>query len=147
MEFLPVSIRINDRTIVMIGGGKVALHKLKTLLLYTRHILVCAPLIEEAIRDSGIQVMQKEYEPSMPERAWLVYACTNDKELNQRIARDARQKGILVNVADSPGDSDFVSPAIYKKEIMSIAVSSDAKDVKMAVKLRDKIRGLICDHF
>jgi len=74
------------------------------------------------------------------EDAFLVYACTNISGLNRRIKTDGETLGILTNVVDNPGLCDFVSPAIYKHEHITVAVSSNAQEVRRAIAIRDKIK-------
>ncbi len=143
MKFLPICFNIENADILMVGGGKVAQHKLAALRLYTERITICAPEIHPEIRSSGLNLMEQAYRPEVLSGFTLVYACTNNAQLNHQVARDARTRGILVNIADDPERCDFVSPAIFKQGAMSVAVSSDATDVKLAIAWRDKIRDLL----
>jgi len=60
--------------------------------------------------------------------------------LNQQIKTDAESLGILTNVVDNPGLCDFVSPAIYKRNHITIAVGSNGQEVSRAIAVRNKIR-------
>jgi len=143
MNFLPICIRIADRKVLIVGGGKIALQKLQTLLLYTRDVLVRAPEVAPEIALSGIAIDGQPYGSECLEGIGLVFACTNDPAVNRRVVCDARARGILVCSADDPEACDFVSPAIFKEGHMSIAVSSDARDVKKAISWRNSIRRLL----
>lgn len=145
MTFLPVCLNVTNARIVMIGGGRVAEHKLKTLLHFTRAITVVAPHVSEAIRASGVNVREEPYRAELLDGAWLVYACTNDPAVNQRVREDAHARGLLVNVADAPALCDFVSPAVLVRGEMAIAVSSQARNVKRAIAWRDRINELLDD--
>ena len=142
-NFLPISVNIAGKRILIVGGGHVALHKLKTLLLYTKDIAVLAPVHDPAIAETGAESIVREFGPDDLDGVFLVYACTNDRETNRRIAESAAAKGILCNTADDPGLSEFISPAIYKKEYMSVSVSSGGADVKKSVQWRNRIREII----
>lgn len=145
MTFLPVCLNITDARIVMIGGGRVAEHKLKTLLQFTRAITVVAPEVSAAICASGVEVRRESYHAGVLDGAGLVYACTNDPGVNQRVREDAHARGLLVNVADAPALCDFVSPAVLVRGEMAIAVSSQARNVKRAIAWRDRIAELLDD--
>ncbi|RPJ57820.1 MAG: bifunctional precorrin-2 dehydrogenase/sirohydrochlorin ferrochelatase [Acidobacteria bacterium] len=148
MKFLPICIRIADRKVLMVGGGRIALQKLRTLLKYTRDVLVRAPEVALEIEQSGIAIDRQAYSPECLAGTGLVFACTNDEAVNRQVVRDARARGILVCSADDPESCDFVSPAILKEGHMSIAVSSDARDVKKAISWRNSIRRLVEEgHF
>ncbi|NJO90297.1 MAG: hypothetical protein HC831_16135 [Chloroflexia bacterium] len=92
------------------------------------------------MKEIGINYIEKEYEKSDIHDSFLVYACTNIRELNERIKTDCQEAGKLVNVVDNPALCDFVSPAIFRKSNMSIAVSSNGQDVYKSIRVRNSIR-------
>jgi precorrin-2 dehydrogenase / sirohydrochlorin ferrochelatase len=139
MKFLPICLNIENARIVVIGGGSVAEQKLKTLLLYTNNIIVCAPEISQSIQILPVTILKQPYKEDVLAGARIVYACTNIRNINRQIILDARRRQILACAADDPEACDFVSPAIYKKEHMSVAVSSNAQDVRRSVAWRNRI--------
>jgi precorrin-2 dehydrogenase / sirohydrochlorin ferrochelatase len=141
--FLPLNIRVDNRKILFVGGGKIAMHKILTVGQYTSGITILAPWIHEELRGKGYTEILKEYEPSDLEGCFLVYACTNDNEVNRRIRDDASRLGILVNVVDNRELSDFISPAVIKRDEMTIAVSSNGQNVKKSVEWRNRIKALL----
>lgn len=145
MTFMPICINLTGRRILIVGGGRVAEHKLISLLRYTDRITVIAPCVSENIRHTGVTIIEQSYTPAFLKGIFLVYACTNNQQVNRQIKQDAATYGILVNVADSPSDCDFTSPAIYKKGYMSVAVSSNAVDVKRAIQWRNHIKNVLAD--
>ncbi len=140
LEFLPVGLSIAGKTVVIIGGGKVAIQKLATLSRFSASVRVHASVIDDAIKAMPVEWHEASYRPDMLEGAFIVYACTSSREVNERVARDARAAGALVNVADSPRDCDFVSPALWFKEGMCVAVVSDGKNAKRSVSWRNAIK-------
>jgi precorrin-2 dehydrogenase/sirohydrochlorin ferrochelatase len=145
MTFLPVSINISGKQILIVGGGKIACHKSGFLEQFTKSIFVVAPDVSVSIKEKGILFKEKPYEKSDLEGVFLVYACTNIKSLNRQIKADAENLGILVNVADDPELSDFVSPAIYKNNNMTVAVGSNALNVRKSIAIRNKIKEFLKD--
>lgn len=146
MEFLPISIRISDQQILFIGGGKVALHKLKILKQFTNHFKVIAPDILPAIKKlNGVEWHEREYQEGDLKGFRMAYITTNKHELNHTIAQHAKETGCLVNVADKPAYCDFVSPAILVDQKMTIAVGSDSKNVLASIKLRDKVKLMLAN--
>jgi len=143
MNFLPVSIDIERESILIIGGGHVAIHKIESLEKFTQNIKVIALQVVDEIRERGfIDIIEKAYEPRDLKGHLLVYAATNNHELNSQIRADALNYRCLVNVVDKPSNCDFISPAIYKKEPMTVAVSSNGENVYAAINWRNKIREL-----
>lgn len=128
---------------MIVGGGKTALQKLRTLQRFTRSITVLAVVVSNEVKRSRFAYIEKKYNQRLLKGFFLVYACTNDNKLNARIRIDAHKKGLLVNVVDDPENCDFISPAIYKKGSMTVAVSSDGRNVKKSVEWRNKIRGVL----
>ena len=140
MLFLPICINLTDKKVLVVGGGNTAAHKLKTLLKYTKNIVVLAPEISDKIKGSEVEVIPEKYSSGLLKKFHLIYACTNNPKLNLQIKNDANKIGKLVNICDSPKNCDFTSPAIFKQQNMSIAVSSNAEDVKKSIKWRDNIK-------
>lgn len=141
--FLPLNIRIDDKNILFVGGGNIAMHKIQTVELYTRNITVIAPEIHDELKDRGFELVCKEYEETDLDGFFLVYAATDSYEVNRRVKNDAAARGIMVNVVDNRELSDFISPAIFKQEEMTVAVSSNGQNVKKAVALRNRIREIL----
>lgn len=148
MTFLPISINISEQQILLVGGGKVALHKIKLLKRFTSDFKVIAPKVLEEIKGmDGVEIEEREYEEADLKGYLLVYATTDNHELNHLISIQGKQYGCLVNVADNAVYSDFVSPAIYKCDEFTIAVGSDGRDVKASIALRNKIRDFLQNSF
>jgi uroporphyrin-III C-methyltransferase len=143
MSFLPINLNIRNRKILVVGGGRVAAHKLETLCQYTHAIELCGTRIAPEVRRYPISILERPYGEDLLEGKSLVYACTDSRALNRKIGEDAAKHGILANVADDPEACDFTSPAIFKKDHMSVAVSSDARDVRRAISWRNKIKKFI----
>ena len=144
MSFLPISVNITNKQILIIGGGKVALHKIQLLSRFTHNFKVVAPDVLDEIKEmEAVEIENREYIESDLKGHLLVYATTDNYELNHRIAIEGKRYGCLVNVADNAQYSDFVSPAILKDGDMTIAVGSDGKNVKASIRLRNKIKGFL----
>jgi len=141
--FLPINIRIDDKKILFIGGGNIAMHKLLTVEKYTSNITILSPAIHDDLKGKGFTEIYKEYEKSDLNGFFLVYACTNNIEVNRRIKADAEICKILVNVVDNRELSDFISPAVFKQDEMTVAISSNGQNVKKSVEWRDKIKAIL----
>jgi len=141
--FLPLNIRVDNRKILFVGGGNIAMHKIQTVERYTRNITILAPEIHADLRGKGFEEIYKTYERRDLEGYFLVYASTNDNEVNRRIRDDAESLGIMVNVVDNRELSDFISPAVLKKDEMTIAVSSNGENVRKSVEWRNRLREIL----
>jgi precorrin-2 dehydrogenase / sirohydrochlorin ferrochelatase len=101
---------------------------------------VLAETISDEIRETGVVCHEKPYTSGILEEYILVYVCLNDPAMEQRIRRDGDERRVLVNVHDKPAMCRFVSPAIYRKDNISVSVGSDGKNVYEAIAVRDLIR-------
>jgi siroheme synthase-like protein len=143
LNFLPVSVNITDRKILIIGGGKVGYHKASVLSRFTDSVTVISPELQEGFDALPFTSVKKACDRKDLEGAFLVYICTGNEELNAQIKNDAASLGILASVCDNPVLCDFISPAIYKDGDVTIAVSSNARNVRRSIAIRDRIRDLV----
>ena len=139
-NFLPISIDISNRKILIIGGGQSALKKIRILQRFGATMEVLAENIDKEILSIGITCYQKRYEKSDLQGYLMLYSCTNNQELDTQIALDGREAGVLVNIHDNPSLCQFVSPAIYQDGNITVAVSSNALDVYESIRLRNLIQ-------
>jgi precorrin-2 dehydrogenase / sirohydrochlorin ferrochelatase len=140
MAYLPIFLSIENNRILIIGGGKVALQKLTMLKQFTDRIHVVSEKIVDPIKELAFSFIIKSYDINDIEAGDIVYACTNNRDINRQILAGAHQKNCLVNVVDDPTLCDFITPAIYKEEHMVVAVSSGGKDTPKAITWRNKIK-------
>ena len=95
LQFLPISLNVTNKKILLIGGGKVATHKGTIMARFVQNVTVIAPKFTDEIRQLPFTFVQKEYEPSDLEGFFLVYVCTGDHELNAKIkAKKGLQKSL-----------------------------------------------------
>ena len=143
MDYLPITIKIVSTNILIVGGGKVATHKAQILARFTDQATVVAPEITEELRALPFHVIEKEFEPSDLDGIQLLFVCTGNHELNHEIKHLAAQRHILTSVCDDPEQCDFISPAIFRDDNLTIAVGSDSRDVKRSIRVRNRIKELI----
>jgi precorrin-2 dehydrogenase/sirohydrochlorin ferrochelatase len=88
----------------------------------------------------GVSVVRGQYHPPHVRGAALVFACTDDREVNARIAADARRAGALVNAADQPEDCDFFLPAVVADGEVVVAVGTGGASPSLAGGLKRKLK-------
>lgn len=145
LTFLPVSLNITGRKILIVGGGRVGLHKATILSRFTDSAVVVSPRFEPGFERLPFALIRKEYQPADLEGCFLVYVCTENESLNSQVKADAGRVGVLASVCDSPAQCDFISPAIYGHENVTVAVSSNARNVRQSIRVRDRIAALHAD--
>jgi precorrin-2 dehydrogenase / sirohydrochlorin ferrochelatase len=141
--FLPISLNITGKKILLIGGGKVATHKGEIIARFATNVTVIAPEFTEGVKKLPFEFVQKKIEKTDLNGFFLIYVCTGDHELNAEIKTWAEELNILTSVCDAPLLCDFVSPAIHKEGHITIAVGSNAQDVYKSVDVRNQITVLV----
>lgn len=142
-NFLPISLDIADQKILIIGGGSSAFKKLKLLQRFDAEVEVLALKVGQDIKQSGINYREVAYSKELLHGYITLYSCTNDRILNEQIVKDGKTAGVLVNIHDEPDLCQFVSPAIYKDEHITVAVGSNAQDVYASIRIRNEIKDFL----
>ncbi len=147
-SYYPILLDIEKKTVVVIGGGRVALRKVQDLLEADATVRLVSPDICKEITDlqdiySKIEISQREYRAEDIKDAFLVFAATDDTTINSRVRDDSRNAGIPVNVADDLRGSSFTVPSFARKGDLVIALSTGGKSPAYAAKLRREIEDII----
>ena len=146
-KFFPVSIDINNKNILVIGAGKIALRKVETLLNYNCNIIVITKdILEEKFleleKNNKIKILKnQEFEEKFLQDIFLVIAATNNEVLNKNISQLCMNKNILVNNITSKNDMNVRFASIYEKDNIQIAISANGNP-KKAVEIKNKIKNI-----
>ena len=139
MKTYPIMLNMRGREAVVVGGGDVAMRKAKTLVEAGASVRLIAERLN-APAPAGVEVRGESYRPELLQGALLVFACTDDRKTNARIAADARKAGALVNAADQPDDCDFYLPAVTGDGDVVIAVGTGGSAPALAARLKEHLR-------
>ena len=146
-KFFPVSIDINNKNILVIGAGKIALRKVETLLNYNCNIIVITKdILEEKFleleKNNKIKILKnQEFEEKFLENIFLVVVATDNEVLNKNISQLCMSKNILVNNVTSKDDMNVRFASIYEKDDIQIAISANGNP-KKAVEIKNKIKNI-----
>jgi precorrin-2 dehydrogenase/sirohydrochlorin ferrochelatase len=139
----PIFLNIQGKNCVVIGGGNVALRKVKVLLDCGANVkMICPkphPEIVKLSKERAIHFIQRDYEKEDLRDAAIAFACTDVKKVNRKVAVDAKEAGVLVNVADDPRPSDFIIPSFFRKGNLTVAISTAGVSPALARKIRTKL--------
>jgi siroheme synthase-like protein len=145
--YYPIYIDIEDRAVLIVGGGTVCARKAETMMRYGARVTIVSPEITDEIaawEQSGVLAVQRKmYAESDLEGASMVIASTDDQCVNARVARDCRRRRIPVNVVDVTHLCEFIVPAIIEKGSIQIAVSTGGKSPAIARTLREDLQRTI----
>lgn len=141
--YYPIFLNVRGKRCVVVGGGKVALRKVKVLLEHGANVEVVSPALcpelSQLAASKMISVLHKEYEPGDLKGALIAMAATAESNANQKVADEARRQKILVNVASSLEQSDFILPSYLSRGDLTIAVSTAGRSPALARKVRTRL--------
>lgn len=146
-KYYPIYIDVEDRDVLIIGGGEVCARKAETMLRYGARVTIISIETTDEIRgwaeEGRVALQLKPYEEKDLEGRAIVIASTDDPCVNGRIARDCRRRRIPVNVVDVTHLCEFIVPAIIEKGSVQIAVSTGGKSPALARTLRETLEKTI----
>ncbi|MFW6061345.1 MAG: precorrin-2 dehydrogenase/sirohydrochlorin ferrochelatase family protein [Planctomycetota bacterium] len=135
MHSLPIMVNVAGRRVVVIGAGDVGRRKVHALGLAGAHVRWVS--LEPVHRvPEGVEHHPEPYHAGHVDGAMLVFACTDDAELNTRVAEDAHRIGAMVNVADVPELCDFYMPATVRRGPVTVAVGTGGASPALARRLK-----------
>ena len=145
--YYPIYLDIENRDVVIIGGGNVCARKAETMMKYGARVTVVAPELTDEIerwsREGCLAIRRKHYEESDLDGANIVIASTDDQSVNEKIAADCRARRIPVNVVDVTPLCEFIVPAIIEKGSIQIAVSTGGKSPALARTLKEDLHRIV----
>ena len=144
MRYYPANLNLEGKVCIVFGGGRVAERKVKNILLCGGKVKVVSPeltpLLSRRRARGEIEHIQALYQKRYLRGASFAFAATSDRDINARIATDATQAGLLVNVCDSARESSFILPAVLRCRGITLAVSTDGLSPAKAVCVRDRLK-------
>jgi siroheme synthase-like protein len=141
--YCPVLFKIQDRPCVVVGGGKVALRKIRMLVEAGAHVMVISPEpdpeILELAREGRVELIRRDYERGDLTDVALAIAATDMRSVNREVVDEARRARVPINVADDPDASDFIIPSFFRRGALTVAISTSGTSPALARKLRTRL--------
>jgi len=142
LETFPISFKVQNKRVLIVGGGKAALAKTRLCLMTGARVMVVAKKMEREFFTLEADLAQRDFVPEDVAGAALVFVAADGQEATRAIFT-ARRAKIPLNVVDHPGLSDFYTPAIVNRAPLSIAVSSEGKAPVLARHVRARIETML----
>jgi precorrin-2 dehydrogenase / sirohydrochlorin ferrochelatase len=137
----PAFLSLQGKVCAVVGGGGVAARKVRSLLATGASIVVISPLLHAELQallsHSSIRSIPSNYRAEHLEGVQIVFAATNDSEVNRCVVQDAHARGLWVNVADNPALSDFYVPATIHRSDLTVAISTGGSSPAFARYVRE----------
>ncbi|MFC1509046.1 bifunctional precorrin-2 dehydrogenase/sirohydrochlorin ferrochelatase [Candidatus Omnitrophota bacterium] len=147
----PVFLKISGKPCVVVGGGTIAYRKVTELLSEEAAVTVVAEKSISEIVDMSEQglltLRTKRFEPSDVDNAYLVFAATNDKDVNAQVTAAAIQNKALINAVDTPELCDFYSGSVVNRGPLKIAISTGGCSPGIAGRIRRELEVLYPESY
>jgi uroporphyrin-III C-methyltransferase len=143
MSLLPVFLKLDGRTGLVVGAGTVAFDKINSLLKTGLRLRVVAPVARAEIRqlaiDGRIEWIERPFEIADLDGIDLVIAATDSAEVNAQVYREAVARRILANSVDDPPHCDFYFGSVVSRGELQIDISTAGESPAVAQQLRREI--------
>ena len=140
MSLLPIFVKLQNRLVVVVGGGVIAQGKIEGLFAAEARVRVVAPQVTPAIAQwisqGKVEWQAKTFAPSDTEGAFLVIAATSAPGVNEAVFTEADARGILCNAVDDIEHCHFYYGSVVQRGDLQIAISTNGKSPALAQRLR-----------
>jgi precorrin-2 dehydrogenase / sirohydrochlorin ferrochelatase len=142
-ELFPAFLKLEGRSVLVVGAGKVGEPKIAGLLGTGARVCVVAieasRVTQEWAKADAIVLHQRAFDPADLDGVFLAVVATGSRELNQSVFDEARRRGALCNVVDVPEQCDFFYPAVVRRGDLQIAVSTAGQSPFLSQRIRQQL--------
>jgi siroheme synthase-like protein len=143
MAYFPIYLDMQQRPCLVVGGGAVAERKIASLLEAGANVTVVSPDITDNIarwwKQGSIHLQARRYRAGDTVGFRIVFAATDDADLNDVVFRECRNSGVWINAADDPSHCDFILPSVLRRGDLAIAISTGGESPALARTIRDEL--------
>lgn len=142
--YFPLFFNLEEKTVLVVGAGRVATRRALALAEFGANVLVVAPdgtgQMDEMAREGRVDWERRCFIERDVEDCWLVVAATDDPEVNRQVAELCRERRILVNHAGDKSQCDFYFPGTAREGSLVIGVTASGKDHRLAGQVTEQLR-------
>lgn len=143
VSYYPVFLDLNGRRCVVVGGGSVALRKVKALLDSGALVEVISPRLcsglKQLYNDKKINVTSRKFQPGDLAGAFIAIAATASPQTNAAVAAEGLERSVMVNVVDDPARCDFILPSYCRRGGLILSVSTSGMSPALARKIMSRL--------
>jgi siroheme synthase-like protein len=147
MGYYPVSLELEGRRCVVVGGGVIAERRVEALLEAGADVTLVSPALTPALESlvaaGRIRHVARAYEPGDLAGAALALSATDDGAVTPAVAREARERGVWMNAADDPQHCSFILPGLVRRGVLTVAVGSGGASPALTRALREHLDGAL----
>lgn len=152
-RLFPVFLKIEELNLLLVGGGKVGMEKLNAIVqnapgtaVWVVATEISIELKSFAVSYPNIILQERPFLEDDLENKDIVIVAVNDKSVSRYVRMLAKEKKLLVNVADTPEQCDFYLGSIVQKGDLKIAISTNGKSPTIAKRMREQLNEMIPDE-
>lgn len=150
MQYLPIFTKLDNKPVLVVGGGDVALRKCRAFLKARAAVTLVAPDFCDELVELGnnneVTLVEAYFNEHHLDGMMLVIAATDLEDVNAQVYEQANARNIFVNVVDDQPKCSFIFPSIVDRDPITIAISSAGTAPVLARRLREKLETLIPQH-
>jgi precorrin-2 dehydrogenase/sirohydrochlorin ferrochelatase len=143
----PVMLDVSRLSVLVVGGGEVALRKVRGLVDAGGRPEIVSPEVHpellQIVRAHGLTWHERPYLPGDGAEFSVLFAATDSRQVNEAAAREAADDGALVDVADDPRHSNFHVAAALRQDEVVVAVSTGGASPLLARRLRERLEAVV----
>ncbi len=150
----PIFLKLHELNVLIVGGGFVGTEKLQFILKSSPEAQVrvvskefCSQFLELALEAKNVTLIEDSYHEKYLAGKHLVIGATDDKNVNLQIRNEAKERFLLVNVADTPELCDFYLGGIVTKGNLKVAISTNGKSPTAAKRIRQLLEEVLPEEF
>ena len=142
-SLFPAFLKLDQRSVLVVGAGKVGEQKIEGLLSTAARVTVVAlevsPSVQDWARAGRLTLHQRAFQPADLDGVFLAIVATQSRDLNEFIYREAQRHRVLCNVVDVPDLCDFFYPAVVRRGDLQIAISTSGQSPSLAQRIRKQL--------
>ena len=146
MKTYPIMMDVRGKKVVVVGAGSVGRRKVISLHQAQANVTLVDPEMPDTLDLPPVTVLSEAYRPEHLEGAAMVFVCTDNRDLNARVARDARQAGAIVNAADQNEDCDFFAPATIHDGDVVVAIGTGGASPALSALLKGCLQAALPEN-
>ncbi len=142
---LPIHVNFEDKQCLVVGGGKIGLKRCQKLLDFGAKVTVISPELKEKFKniDNKVTFVKREYRKGDLSDFFFVVIATDNSEVNQAVAAEAREAAILYNLADNPDKESVIMPGIVSENGFVASITTGGASPILTKNLLKEIKALI----
>lgn len=146
-SYFPVGIKFDDKDILLVGGGEIALFKFHKIMQFGARKVKCVAndFHKDILNNSypNVEILKKEFSFEDLDGSQIVIVAIDDKKLQERIYDECQKKKLLCNCVDLLECCDFIFPSIVKRGDISIAITTNGLLPGFSAVLRKYVEDLL----